>query len=339
MRGLVKLAHGAGGTLMEQAILDFTAKFSTRSALDGVGIDAFDDGATLKLGEHEVVATMDGHTVNPIFFPGGDIGRLAICGAVNDLAMMGAKPVAILDSVMVEEGFPFSDLDKIAESMEKVASETAIAIIGGDFKVMPKGTLDKIVIATCGLGLAERGKVVLDSGARPGDKVIVTGSIGDHGIALLSAREQLGFDTDLESDVRPIWKTVEAALSVGGVSSMKDATRGGLASTLNDIACKSHVSIWLDDEQLPIKGAVSAASEMLGLNPLEITCEGVAIICVEGKFANDALDAVASTPYGREASIVGEVRAERPGYVLLKTEVGGTRVVEKPLGELIPRVC
>ncbi len=336
---VIRLAHGAGGTLMDEAIMGFVSNFSVRSALGGVGIDEFDDGASLKIGEWELVTTMDGHTVSPIFFPGGGIGRLAVCGSVNDLAMMGAKPIAILDSIIVEEGFSFSDLDKITRSMGAVAEETGVAVIGGDFKVMPKNVIDKIIIATCGLGLAEKGKVILDSGSRPGDKVIVTGSIGEHGIALLSAREQFNLDTDVKSDVRPLWATVQAALSVGGITSMKDPTRGGLASALNDIAAKSKVSMWLDHRRLPIKRAVLAASEMLGLNPLEITCEGVAVMCVSGDRAEETLEAVRNTPYGREASLIGEVRADRPGYVLLRTEVGGTRIVDKPMGEPIPRVC
>jgi len=324
---------------MDDAIKGFISNFSVRRALGGVGIDEFDDGASLKIGEWELVATMDGHTVSPLFFPGGDIGRLAICGSVNDLAMMGAKPIAILDSIIVEEGFSFSDLDKITRSMGAAAEEAGVAVIGGDFKVMPKNAIDKITIATCGLGLAEKGKVILDSGTRPGDKVIATGSIGEHGIALLSAREQFNLDTDIKSDVRPLWATVEAALAVGGITSMKDPTRGGLASALNDIAAKSKVSIWLDHSRLPIKKAVSAASEMLGLNPLEITCEGVAVMCVSEDRAEETLEAVRNTPYGREASLIGEVRGDRPGYVLLKTEVGGTRIVDKPMGEPIPRVC
>lgn len=324
--------------MMEDAIRAFISNFADRRALDGIGIDEFDDGASLRLGECELVATMDGHAVSPIFFPGGDIGRLAISGSTNDLAVMGAKPVAVLDSIVVEEGFPFSDLDRITKSMGATAREVDAALIGGDFKVMPKGALDKILIATCGLGLL-KGRRILDSGARPGDRVIVTGPIGDHGIALLSAREQLNLETSLESDARPIWRSIEAALSLGGVSSMKDPTRGGLACALNDIASKSKVSIWLDQDTLPIRREVRAASEMLGLNPLEIICEGVAVVCVGGDVAKDTLDAIRDTAAGREASLVGEVKAERPGYVLLKTEVGGTRVVDKPIGEPIPRIC
>jgi len=336
----LKLSHGAGGTLMDEVIKKIVIPaFSLRRALDGVGIDELDDGSSLKLDGYEIVTSMDGHTVSPIFFPGGDIGRLSISGTTNDLAMMGAKPVAILDSIMVEEGFSFADLARITKSMEEAAREVDIAIIGGDFKVMPKGSLDQMVIATCGIGLAKKGAIILDSGTKAGDKVIVTGSIGDHGMALLSAREQFRLDMDLHSDVAPIWETVQAALAQGGVTAMKDPTRGGLASALNDIATRSGVSIWLDQDQVPVKESVRAASEMLGLDPYEITCEGRAVICVSEKAAEETMDAIRRTKYGREATIAGEVKAEHPGYVLLKTKVGGTRVIEKPIGEPIPRVC
>jgi hydrogenase expression/formation protein HypE len=313
--------------------------FSVRRALDGVGIDELDDGASLRLDGFEVVISMDGHTVSPIFFPGGDIGRLSISGTTNDLAMMGARPVALLDSMIVEEGFSFSDLTRITRSMEQTAREIDVAIVGGDFKVMPKGSLDQIIITTCGIGLARKGAVILDSGTRPGDKVILTGSIGDHGIALLAAREQFRLNIDIQSDVAPIWKTVEAALAHGPVTAMKDPTRGGLASALNDIASRSGVSIWLDQDRVPVKESVKAASEVLGLDPYEITCEGRAIICVSESTAVEVLEAVRKTEYGREAAIIGEAKAEHPGYVLLKTKVGGTRVIDKPIGEPIPRVC
>ena len=336
----LKLSHGAGGTLMDEVIKKkVIPAFSLRRALDGVGIDELDDGSSLKLDGYEVVTSMDGHTVSPIFFPGGDIGRLSISGTTNDLAMMGAKPVAVLDSIMVEEGFSFADLARITKSMEEAAREIEIAIIGGDFKVMPKGSLDQMVVATCGIGLARKGAIILDSGTKAGDKVIITGSIGDHGMALLAAREQLRLDMDLQSDVAPIWKTVQAALAHGGVTAMKDPTRGGLASALNDIATRAGVSIWLDQDKIPVKESVRAASEMLGLDPYEITCEGRAVVCVSGKVAEATLDAVRGTKYGQEATIAGEVKGEHPGYVLLKTNVGGTRVLEKPIGEPIPRVC
>jgi hydrogenase expression/formation protein HypE len=337
---VIELTHGGGGTIMEQLIRGvIVSGVSIRRALNGVGLDELDDGASMKLEDYEIVVSMDGHTVDPIFFPGGDIGRLAAAGTLNDVAMMGARPIALCDSIIVEEGFPISDLRRIVASMDRTAKEIGVAIVGGDFKVMPKERLDRIVITTCGIGLAKRGQIVVNNGAKPGDKVIVTGSIGDHGIALLAAREGLGFETELKSDVAPIWETVKAALEVGGVSAMKDPTRGGLASALNEIAGKSKVSIWLQEERISIKESVKAASEMLGLDPFEVTCEGVAAMCVSQPRAEEALEAIRNTKYGKDAQIVGTVKAEKPGYVLLETVVGGTRVIEKPLGEPIPRVC
>jgi hydrogenase expression/formation protein HypE len=336
---VVKLAHGAGGSVMEALLKRlFIGGFSRKQALDGVGLDALDDGASLRVGGKEVVVTMDGHTVEPLFFPGGDLGRLAISGAVNDTSVMGARPIAVLDSIVVEEGYRTEDLGRLVASMDATAKEAAVAIIGGDFKVMPKGHLDGVVIATCGIGILEGGRI-LDSGARPGDKVLITGSIGDHGIALMSAREGLSFETQLQSDVAPIWATVEAALNAGEVHAMKDPTRGGLSSALNDIAVKSGVSIWLDQDRVPVKDSVRAASEMLGLDPFEVACEGRAVMCVRAETAESVLDAVKKTRYGKGACIIGEVRADRPGYVLLKTLIGGTRMLRKPLGEPIPRVC
>lgn len=337
---VIKIVHGAGGTMMEQLISRIIVpSVSLRRALDGVGLNELDDGASLKLGKYEVVFSIDGHSVEPIFFPGGDIGRLAVAGVINDVSMMGAKPVSVSDAIIVEEGFGFSDLKRILHSMNETALEVNVAIVNGDTKVMPRGRLDRIVISTCCIGITRRGNTIVDSGAKPGDKLIITGSIGDHGIALLSAREGLGFETELKSDVAPIWETVKAAIDVGGVTAMKDPTRGGVASALNEIANKSGVSIWLEEDRIPIKDSVKAASEMLGLDPLEITCEGRAIICVSSDKAEEALKAIKETKYGKDAEIVGIVKKERPGYVLLKTVVGGTRIVEKPIGEPIPRVC
>ncbi len=335
----IKLSHGAGGTAMDAIIKElFLGGFTKRQALDGVGLDALDDGASIRVGGKEVILTMDGHTVDPIFFPGGDLGRLAVCGAVNDTAVMGADPVAILDSIIVEEGYPIADLKRLVASMNEAAVEAGVAIISGDFKVMPAGSLDGVVISTVGVGIL-RGPRILDSLARPGDKVIVTGTVGDHGIALMSVREGLSFQTELVSDVSPIVETVRAALTAGEVHSMKDATRGGLTSALNEIAEKSKVSIWLEDGRVPVKRAVRSASEMLGLDPYEVTCEGKAVMCVAPEKAEDVLKAIKSTKYGADAEIIGEVRAERPGMVLMKTLVGGTRILRKPLGEPIPRVC
>jgi len=335
----VKLSHGAGGATEETLIQTLFLKvFERRQAMDGIALDALDDGASIKVGDTEIILSTDGHTVDPIFFPGGDLGRLAVCGAVNDTAVMGAEPVAVLDSIIVEEGYPMAKLRRIVESMNEAANEAGVAIIAGDFKVMPKGSLDGMVISTTGVGVL-KGPRVLDSQARPGDKVIVTGTVGDHGIALMSKREGLAFQTELTSDVAPIHEVTAAAQRAGDVHCMKDPTRGGLAMALNEIAAKSRTSIWLDADKIPVKPSVRAASEMLGLDPLEVTCEGKAVIVTSGDTAEAVLSAVKKTRYGADAQIIGEVRGERPGLVLLRTVVGGTRVLRKPLGEPIPRVC
>ena len=336
----VLLAHGAGGTLMAELIRNVILRnVSRRSVFDGIGLDDMDDGATIPLGDYEIVLSMDGHTVDPIFFPGGDIGRLAAAGTINDLAVMGARPLAIMDSIVVEEGFPLSDLEKIIKSMDETVEEVGAAIIHGDFKVMPKGKIDKIVISTAGIGLAERGKVLRDSNLKLGDKVIVTGFVGDHGIALASVREGIAFEADVKSDVAPIWDVVEAALKVGGIHAAKDPTRGGLSMALNEMASKSGLSIWIRERDIPIREEVKAASEMLGLNPLEVTCEGVAVLVVDSSMAEDILEAIRRTRHGRHASIIGEVKREPARRVVLETVVGGKKLLEPPLGEPTPRVC
>jgi hydrogenase expression/formation protein HypE len=335
----VKLSHGAGGATEETLIQSLFLKvFERRQAMDGIALDALDDGASIRVGDTEIILSTDGHTVDPIFFPGGDLGRLAVCGAVNDTAVMGAEPVAVLDSIIVEEGYPMQSLQRIVESMNQAAKEAGVAIIAGDFKVMPKGSLDGMVISTTGVGVLT-GPRVLDSQAQPGDKVIVTGTVGDHGIALMSKREGLAFQTELISDVAPIHESTAAAQRAGHVHCMKDPTRGGLAMALNEVAAKSRASIWLDADRIPVKPSVRAASEMLGLDPLEVTCEGKAVIVTSCDTAEAVLSAVKKTRHGVDAEIIGEVREGRPGSVLLRTVVGGTRVLRKPLGEPIPRVC
>jgi hydrogenase expression/formation protein HypE len=336
----IDLTHGSGAAVTERLIRRvILPKITLRRALEGIGLDELADGSSVKVGEFEVVSSIDGHTVHPIFFPGGDIGRLSVSGTANDLAMMGARPVAILDSLIIEEGFSISKLEKIIQSMNDTAEEISVAIIGGDLKVMPRGRIDQLVITTSGIGVAKRGKTIVDSGASTDDKVIVTGPIGDHGVALLSSREGLSFDTELKSDVAPLWGTVEAALKTGGVTAMKDPTRGGVAMALNEIAEKSRVSITVREEEIPIRDSVVAASEMLGLDPLDITCEGVAIICIRQEKAEEALHNIRKTRYGGEARIIGNIQGVNPGYVLLETSVGGTRIIEKPEGPPIPRVC
>ncbi|MHA1860114.1 MAG: hydrogenase expression/formation protein HypE [Candidatus Asgardarchaeia archaeon] len=336
----ITLTHGAGGALTNNLIKGiFLKRFSIRKALDGVSLDDLDDSGSIKLMDKEVVISIDSHTVDPIFFPGGDIGSLSIAGTVNDVAMLGAKPIAIVDAIVVEEGFPIETLERIVDSMDKVAKEVPVAIISGDFKVMPKGKVDNVIITTAGIGMVDENKVVLDKGAKDGDKVIVTNNIGEHGIAILSAREGLKFEGDISSDVAPIWDVVESAMNVGGVHAMKDPTRGGLIGALGEIAEKSKVSIWIDEEEIPIRDAVINACEMLGIDPLELICEGCAVIVVESEKAEEVLKSIKKTKHGKNARMIGEVKDKEKGKVFLRTSIGSVRPLEIPIGEPLPRIC
>lgn len=337
MEDVITLEHGSGGRLMRELLENvILPSYKLNKVPGGLGLPEMDDGALIPLGDYKLVLTTDAYTVKPIFFPGGDIGRLAACGTINDLAMMGARPIALATSLVVEEGFSIRDLRRIISSINDVCVEVGVPLVAGDTKVMEKGEVDELVIGASGLGLAER--VITDAGLRPGDKLIITGTIGDHHIALLSVREGLSFDVPIKSDVAPLWETVEAALKLGGISAMKDPTRGGVAGALNEMARKSGVDIWLREGELPIRDEVRSASEMLGLDPLELTNEGIAIIGVRPDVAEETLEAIRATRYGREAAIVGEVR-EGHGRVVLETLVGGKRLVREPIGAPMPRIC
>ncbi len=303
----------------------------------GIGLDELDDGATIPLDEYEIVISTDSHTVNPIFFPGGDIGKISIAGTVNDVSVMGAKPLAIANAMVISEGFPSEDLEKIVKSMDAVATEAGVAIITGDTKVMEKDKLDKIIITTTGIGIARKGEIKQDSGLNVGDKIILTGSVGDHGISIMSFREGFGFDTDLKSDVAPVWGMVKAALNIGGVTAMKDPTRGGIANALNELASKSGVGMLIEEEKIPFKKEVNAASEMLGIDPYEVANEGKVILGVKEDKAQEILEAIQKTKYGKEAQIIGEVTEDE--HVIMITTLGGKRILEEPIADPVPRVC
>ncbi|MHA1506027.1 MAG: hydrogenase expression/formation protein HypE [Candidatus Asgardarchaeia archaeon] len=338
--GRITLTHGAGGALTNSLIKEiFLRRFSIKKALDGIPLDDLDDSGSIKLMNKEVVISIDSHTVDPLFFPGGDIGSLSIAGTVNDVAMLGAKPIAIVDAIVVEEGFPIETLERIVDSMDKVAKEVPVAIISGDFKVMPKGKVDKVIVTTAGIGVVDQNRIVLDRGAKKGDKVIVTNNIGEHGIAILSAREGLEFEGEVASDVAPIWDVVKSAMDVGGIHAMKDPTRGGLIGALGEIAEKSKVSIWIEEEDIPIRDAVINACEMLGIDPLELICEGCAVIVVESEKAEEVLKSIRRTKHGKNARIIGEVKDVERGKVFLRTSIGSVRPLEIPIGEPLPRIC
>ncbi|MDI6702790.1 hydrogenase expression/formation protein HypE [Methanothermobacter wolfeii] len=334
----IGMSHGAGGELMQDLISDIILSNIRNTRINGgVGLEDLDDGASIPLGEYEIVISTDGHTIDPLFFPGGDIGKIAVAGTVNDISVMGARPIAIASAMVLSEGFRGEELERIVRSMDAVSEETGVSIITGDTKVMEKDKLDRMIITTTGIGVVKRGEIVRDSGLRPGDMIILTGSVGDHGMALMAFREGFGYDTELESDVAPVWEMVEAALSTGGVTAMKDPTRGGIANALNELAEKSGVGMVVEEERIPVKEEVLAVSEMLGIDPYEVANEGKVIIGVDPEYADEVLDAIRKTRYGGEAQIIGEVNSER--HVILETRLGGRRILEAPVADPVPRVC
>lgn len=334
----ISLKYGAGGGAMRALIEQiFAAGFG--DVPGGVGLSAMDDGAAIPLGDKFLVITTDAHVVQPIFFPGGDIGRLAICGTVNDLAMMGAtQPLGLACAAILEDGFLRDDLERIWSSMRDACTEANTTIITGDTKVMRRGELDRIAITTTGIGLASR--VVRDNGLQPGDRIIVTGTIGDHGLAILATRGELALDARLTSDVAPLNTLIRRALAVSGegIVAMKDPTRGGLASALHEMAEKSGVCIAIDERAVPVRDDVRAAGELLGIDPLIVANEGKAVIGLRPGVADTVLDALRSHPLGRDAAIIGEVTTERRGSVIVNTGFGRRLLVE-PEGELLPRIC
>jgi len=331
----VSLIHGAGGEMMQSLICSVFATIKNNNA-GGIGLESLDDGAAIPFGDKYIVITTDNHVIKPIFFPGGDIGRLSISGTVNDLAMMGAKPIALTNGVVIPEGFPIDDLKRIVKSVDEALEECGTALVTGDTKVLPKEALDSIIINTSGIGICD--KPVRDNGLKPGNKIIMTGTIGDHGISIIAFREGFKFGTELKSDVAPIWKMIEAALEVGGITAMKDPTRGGGANVLNEMAKKSGVSIHIDEETLPVRRDVRAAADMLGIDPMEVANEGKAVIGVRPDCAERVLAAIRRHPLGRDAAIVGRCLERHVGAVILDTGLG-RRMLAEPDGELLPRIC
>ena len=334
----IGMNHGAGGEVMSNLIKDTVLNnISKKSVNGGVSLDALDDGATIPIGDYEIVVTTDGHTVNPLFFPGGDIGRISAAGTINDVSVMGAKPLAITNAMIIGEGFDIDDLDKIMKSMDEACREADVAVVSGDTKVMEQGKIEGLVIVTTGFGLAKKGEIVKDSTLEVGDKIIITGSVGDHGMSLMSFREGFGFETDLKSDVAPMWPLIEKALKVGGVTAMKDPTRGGFANAINEMASKSSVGVLLQDEAIPVKKEVKAVSEMLGIDPYEVANEGKVVMGVKADKAQEVLEAIKTDKYGKDAAIIGEVIEGK--HVLIQTPVGGERILEAPIADPVPRVC
>ncbi len=331
----IVLGHGSGGKLMHDLIRKVFVQ-----AFDNPILAANNDAGEVRVNSSRLAISTDAHVVSPLFFPGGDIGRLAICGTVNDVAMLGAKPLWLTTSFVLEEGLEVATLVRVVQSMCAAAKEAGVSIVAGDTKVVEKGKADGLYISSTGVGEIEGDRNVGGQLAQPGDKVIISGSIGDHGIAVLGARGELGFEADIESDVAPLNGLITEILAVSDqVHVLRDPTRGGVATTLNEIAKQSHTGIVLDEQTLPVKQVVHSACEMLGFDPLYIANEGKLLVVVAAEDADKVLAAMQAHQYGKEAVIIGEVAAEPPGRVLMKTMIGSHRIVDVLMGEMLPRIC
>lgn len=331
----VVLGHGSGGKLSHDLIARlFLPPF------DNPILRAGDDAGIIALNGARLALSTDSHVVAPLFFPGGDIGRLAVCGTVNDLAMMGATPRYLTVGFILEEGLDIAVLERVVASVRAAAEEANVQIAAGDTKVVQKGKADGLYINTAGVGVLADGIDISGANARPGDVVILSGTMGDHGIAVLSARGELDFEAQVTSDVAPLNHLVhEMCAASANLHVLRDPTRGGVATTLNEIAQQSNVGIVLTEDRLPINPAVSAACEMLGFDPLYVANEGKLLAIVSPQDAERLLDVMRASRYGKQAAVIGHVTAEPRGRVLMQTAIGSTRVVDVLMGELLPRIC
>ncbi|MFB0503798.1 MAG: hydrogenase expression/formation protein HypE [Candidatus Bathyarchaeia archaeon] len=343
------MTHGAGGTVMHGLVKDYIVKYLGGSNAE-VPLEALDDAAII----NGIVLKSDSHAVKPLFFPGGDIGRLSVAGTVNDIAVMGADPLALTSGFILEEGLPITDLERILKSMRQTCKEAGVKIITGDTKVVEKGKLGGCVINTSGIGRRSKeldhnlrivkghrnleADWILDSNLRSGDKIVISGTIGDHGLAVLSSQEGYDFGSKIRSDVAPLNKMINRILNAGGIVSMKDPTRGGLSNALNEWSEKSKVGILLREEKIPVHEDVRAACEMLGIDPFDVGNEGKIIIGVVSQKADEVVDALRERKEGKDAEIIGEATGQFR-EVVLETVIGGKRIIPPPIGDPIPRIC
>jgi hydrogenase expression/formation protein HypE len=332
----IVMGHGSGGKMSHDLISRLFLP-----ALENPALNACNDAAVVQPDQNNRLAiSTDSHVVWPIFFPGGDIGRLAICGTVNDVAMLGAQPLYLTAGFILEEGLSVDVLERVVASMKSAAAEAGVQVVAGDTKVVQRGKADGLYINTSGVGLIPPGIVIGGEQARPGDAILLSGSIGDHGIAVLSARGELGFETEITSDVAPLNHMVASILEASGnVHVLRDPTRGGLATSLNEIASQSRVCLQIDELSIPVRPAVRAACEMLGFDPLYIANEGKMIVIAAGQDADLILRTMRSQRYGEEAVRIGEVLPAPQSRVLMKTVIGTTRIVDVLAGEMLPRIC
>jgi hydrogenase expression/formation protein HypE len=340
----ILLAHGSGGRLSQELVESVFLPAFTNPALARL-----DDSAVLEVGPRNaatgsrplrLAVTTDAHVVKPLFFQGGDIGRLAVCGTVNDLAMAGAQPLSLTAAFVLEEGLPVAVLREVVGSMRAAAEEAGVAVVAGDTKVVERGAADGMFVTTTGVGFVQDGIDLSSTNARPGDVVILSGSVGDHGIAVLSKREGLEFGAPVASDVAPLNHLVAAMLETSPrIRCMRDPTRGGLATALNELAARSGVAIEIEEHRVPVDPAVQAACEMLGYDPLYIANEGKLVAVAPAEDAGPLLAAMRRTRYGERACIIGRVLPAPAGRVSMKTGIGGTRILHTLSGELLPRIC
>lgn len=334
LKDKILLAHGSGGKLAHDLIEKTFAQAFANPLLAKL-----DDSAVIDF-SGRLAFTTDSYVVNPISFPGGDIGKLAVYGTTNDLAMSGAKPLYLSLALIIEEGFPRDELSEIVASIGKAAKEAGVNIVTGDTKVVDRGSADKLFINTAGIGIIAEGINISGSNARPGDRVILSGTIGDHGIAVLGQRQGLSFLRQLESDCAPLGRLVADMLAASpDIRCLRDPTRGGLATTLKELAGQSGVSIRIEEEKIPIREEVLAACEMLGFDPLYVANEGKLVAIVPAEVSDKVLEAMRGNKYGTGAAIIGEVKAEHPGRVVMKTCLGSSRMVDMLVGDLLPRIC
>lgn len=341
--------HGAGGEIMQEFLTKHIISHFPKMKAE-VPLDSMDDSAIID----DIVFTIDGHTVKPLFFPGGDIGKIAVSGTVNDISVMGAQPLGLGSSIIMEEGLDIDIVDRVMESAGKTCEYCSVPIATGDTKVMESGAIDQMVMTTSAVGkrspyldkdlqvAAEYRKVenrwCTDNSVRPGDAIIVSGYVGDHGVALLSSREGYGFESEIVSDVAPLNKMIAEGLKVGGIVAMKDPTRGGLANTLNEWAEKSKLTLEVNETDIPLRDGTVNACDLLGISPLSIGNEGKAIIACVPEMADQVVAALRKTPEGKNAAVIGTA-SEGPGRVVLRTEIGGRRILEPPSGDPVPRIC
>ena len=334
MSKTVTLAHGAGGKQTSELIHEvFEAHFSNP-------LFTPDDAAVIEIEAGKIAMSTDGFIVSPFEFPGGNVGKLSICGTVNDLSCMGAKPMYLTCAFVIEEGFPMDKLEEIAASMEKTADEAGVRIVAGDTKVAGRGQVDGVFITTTGIGRIRDGVRTGGALAKPGDAVIVTGDVGRHGCTILLARNEYGIEADVDSDCAPLWDTVDSVLSAAeDVHVIRDATRGGVGTVLYEIAEQSNVGVRINAEAVPVDGAVKGVCGMLGLEPLYLACEGRLVIIAPKEEADGIIEVLRKGRYSQNAAVIGEITDQLPGKVTMVTEIGAETLLPQPGGELLPRIC